>query len=419
MTTTEGEQPNGEAESGRGSGVFAASREPARRGEVAAGSGIVMPEAAELRPAAGAAISFTDHGGVVLQHVHVQLIFWGGAWISTAGPTMGAVTDAVVNMLAGPYMSALNQYRNIGSGLLHGATLVSAQVGTSPANPPNPFSNTDIETLIRNLIGAGRVPAPAADAQLFYAVILPRNVNTNQSGVIGEHTFFTYSGKNAHYAWVLNFGTAASVTTIFSHELVETCTDPEGSAILGQAGTCSQGGWCEIGDVCSTTSVVNGVTVQSYWSQRDGACIVPNAKYAKDHKDTKDTKDKENKEHKETKDHKDQKDHKETKDGAKEKDKDAKEKETDNLSQLSSMVGNLTQRVDELGQRLDALAGGGAVGEPFIRPGERPEVGEQALTEEEEPSWEAPETPAAPEETEEAPDAEAGKRGRKKPSGSS
>ena len=57
--------------------------------------------------------------------------------------------------------------------------------------------------------------------------------------------------------------------------MVESCTDPEGTAILGVAGTCSQSGWCEIGDVCSSTGVVDGVKVQSYWSQKDKACIVP------------------------------------------------------------------------------------------------------------------------------------------------
>src|SRR6266487_3707025 len=66
--------------------------------------------------------------------------------------------------------------------------------------------------------------------------------------------------------------------SIFSHELAEACTDPEGSAILGTTGTCSRDGWCEIGDVCEgVNTIINGVTVQKYWSQRDRACIVQSA----------------------------------------------------------------------------------------------------------------------------------------------
>ena len=46
-------------------------------------------------------------------------------------------------------------------------------------------------------------------------------------------------------------------------------------AILGDVGTCSGEGWCEIGDVCEGIGgIVNGVSVQSYWSQQDMACKV-------------------------------------------------------------------------------------------------------------------------------------------------
>jgi hypothetical protein len=93
---------------------------------------------------------------------------------------------------------------------------------------------------------------------------------------IGEHSYFVQGGVNVHYAW-LTTSSLASLTTIFSHELVEACSDPEGTAITGIAGTCSQTGWCEIGDVCQSTNAVCGVTVQSYWSQEDLACVVPRA----------------------------------------------------------------------------------------------------------------------------------------------
>ena len=364
------------------------------------GSGIVRPSDAGGRsgifrssaqrrasgPSGGAGPHFTDHGGPVIANAHLLLIFWGTAW-TTVTPSIGNVTDAVVNILTGPYMNSLSQYRNISHGTLFGTTVVTTAIDGSPANPPNPFSDGDISGLISGLCNAGRLPSPATDSQLFYCVILPPGVNSG-GGFIGEHTYFSLAGVNCHFAWVMNNGTLDYVTTVFSHELVETVTDPEGSAILGDPGTCNQGGWCEIGDVCEgNTSVVNGVVVQRYWSQQDNSCVVPTDKVVKDdkdNKDTKDSKDKEkDKEHKESKDHKDHKDHKEIKDGAKEKveakEKEAKEKDLDSPFDLTSVVRQLSSRVDELSHRVEEVAASVPTGRAFIRPEQRPAVGEQAL----------------------------------------
>jgi hypothetical protein len=59
----------------------------------------------------------------------------------------------------------------------------------------------------------------------------------------------------------------------FSHELVEALTDPEGNGI--QVNPTNPTNWNEICDVCATPGIVNGVTVQSYWSQQDQACVIP------------------------------------------------------------------------------------------------------------------------------------------------
>ena len=220
-------------------------------------------------PSGGGAANFTDQGGPVLNQVHVQLIFWGNAWANNPTPSVTDITNAVTKILAGSYTSALAQYRGIQPGSLHGTTIVTT------SNPPNSFSDSDVSNLISSLISTGTVPAPHTDNQLLYCVIMPVGASSG-GNFIGEHTYFRYSdGSNAHFAWVMNNGTLDYVTTILSHELVESCTDPEGSAILGTSGTCNQGGWCEIGDVCEgINTVLNGVDVQKYWSQRDHACIV-------------------------------------------------------------------------------------------------------------------------------------------------
>jgi hypothetical protein len=242
----------------QGSGIVTLG-DIAREGEVAV----------ERAGAGGGLANFTDNGGPVLGNVHLQLIFWGAAWAGSPTLSTANITNAVVDILAGSYTSALAQYRGIGQGSLLGTTSVTT------SNPPNPFSDSDVANLIATLISAGTVPAPHTDSQLLYCVIMPVGVNSGGS-FIGEHTYFTAAdGSRAHFAWVTNNGTLDYLTSIFSHELVESCTDPEGSAILGVTGTCSQGGWCEIGDVCEGVfTFLGGVDVQKYWSQRDHACIV-------------------------------------------------------------------------------------------------------------------------------------------------
>ena len=347
--------------------------------------------------AGGATPSFSDHGGPVIPHVRLILVFWGSWWNSTSAvPSVGQLTDAVVNILTGPYMNSLAQYRGVGSGFLQSSIVVSTAVGGSPASPPASFSNSDVSTLLSNMIAAGLMPGPATDAELLYMVMLPPGVT--QPGLLGEHTYSDFNGSNMHFGWVANGGSLDSVTWVFSHELVESCTDPEGSAITGTG--CNQGGWCEIGDVCTgNTAVINGVTVQRYWSQADQACVVPTDAIVKTDKDNKDHKD--GKDFKDVKEHKIE--HKEIKDGALEK-LSALEKLPELASSVAPVQDPVTsaapslQRIAQLGQALaeeaaalssqltgqaSGQAGSGQVGSgrAFIQPGERPPVGEQPLRE--------------------------------------
>jgi len=144
------------------------------------------------------------------------------------------------------------------------------------ADPPNHFSKSNVAIMIFNLINSGAIPDPASNNQLLYCVIMPPGVKFADESMIGNHTYFKHGNQKVHFAWVSNGGTLASITQIFSHELVEACTDPEGTAILGTDGTCTGVGWCEIGDVCEKqVGVVDGITVQAYWSQLHGECVLP------------------------------------------------------------------------------------------------------------------------------------------------
>lgn len=215
---------------------------------------------------------FSDNGGAVISIPRVQLIFWGSSWTDNPAPTPSAadITGSITELLSSGYMTGLQQYRNIGLGYLLGSVTVST------SSPPNNFADSDVSGLVSSLISGGTIPDLDATNQTLYMVIMPQGVNSASAGIIGEHTYYNdSSNRRVHFGWVTNDGTLSGVTTIFSHELVESCTDPEGTAILGTPGTCSGGGWCEIGDVCQgTDGTVSGVSVQSYWSQKDSQCMV-------------------------------------------------------------------------------------------------------------------------------------------------
>ena len=211
-----------------------------------------------------------------------------------------------------------------------------------------------------------------------YAVVVPAGVANNQSGVIGEHSYYWFSSggttTNVPYAWVTHNG-LDDFSEVFSHELVEAATDPEGTGWTSTTacGT-GHGGWCEIGDVCQgSTARVHGVLVQRYFSNRDNQCVVPDdPKVATDNKQTKDSKD--------SKDHKDHKDHKELKEGAKEKDgpkeiKDgAKEKDHEVPFSTPDLVEQLRQLATQLQSVVGLLTEPGSA-EAFISPEQRPHVG--------------------------------------------
>jgi len=247
------------------------------------GAGIVAPDAT-VQFAQGARSNIIDLNGPVIYAVHVQLIFWGTAWSGTQ--TVNAISSAVSNILAGPYMTDLAQYRDIGRGALVGQYLATA------TNPPSVFNNQDVSNLITGLLNNGILPTPSQDDQILYVVVMPTGVTYTPppSGGfpdIGQHTYFDYANSSnpsniqrVHYAWITNDGTLY-YASVFSHELAEACSDPEGDAF--QIMPYSTNSWNEISDSdcgcrsqSSTLTIAgNSFQVQKYWSESARACVAP------------------------------------------------------------------------------------------------------------------------------------------------
>jgi hypothetical protein len=135
------------------------------------------------------------------------------------------------------------------------------------------FHNSDVQAMLRDAINAHALPNPNNDGQLLYMVI--PQPGTSAGSLAGEHSYDYSTDGLYHYGWTINDGSLDTITSWFSHELVEAVTDPEGTAI--QVNPRNAIDWNEIGDhdAQNYSYRLNNVKVQSYFSARDHAYIVP------------------------------------------------------------------------------------------------------------------------------------------------
>jgi hypothetical protein len=218
--------------------------------------------------------SVHNEGGALIVNAQLELVFWGSAWQTTTGPSAGDVVNAVNRILASPYLLALAQY-GFQSAAVRGSTIV-----TSPA-PPAGYSMGDVGDLVWNLIDDGKFPEPDDDGgHILFMVFMPPGTNP-PAGIRGEHGDPSDFDPpiDVDYAWVgfVSYGSLDYITDVFTHELVEAITDPEPHDPAWLMNRSINGG-DEIGDACNNTvDHLDGILVQAYWSERQKACVIPQA----------------------------------------------------------------------------------------------------------------------------------------------
>ena len=246
----------------------------------------VKPRAGDLEFGADYTVtSTTDNGGKVLTDVEVILCFWGSFWTTNPAPTPSSedYKRAIEGILTGPFLGGLGQYRGVGQG-----TLIFTDINDA-TDPADLYTNAQVVSMLQDRIANHGMPAPSDSHNRFYAVIVPQGIRNSITKFAGEHQSFTVNGVTGWWAWVDNTGSLTghnASTKVFSHELVEACTNPNvdtsNDGVLVD-GTQSDGTAVtndEIGDTCNeqfATVDMNGVqcSVQAYWSKADNACILP------------------------------------------------------------------------------------------------------------------------------------------------
>jgi hypothetical protein len=205
-------------------------------------------------------------GDAPIMDARVALLFYGSAWNNLSfSPNCVDIQNAIQTLLATPYTSQLIDYQ------CNGATYnaIWNRIVTNP--PGNPFDPTDCGGVANDIINNYYSTLPPYNQPNLYAFFLPPGV-TAASQFPGAHS----NDGNIYYSWQI-YGSLNSTTTLFSHELVEAMTDPNGNVWqVDPRDSGPNGSWNEIADVCNNTSLpVNGVQAAAYFSTQYKACVVP------------------------------------------------------------------------------------------------------------------------------------------------
>jgi len=214
--------------------------------------------------------------GLFLNSAKVNIIFWGSAWKESLKRQRQTMLSDVKKILASDYMRELEQY-----GIDKPASFNEMLI-VDDIEPANGFTQNDLVKLINGLIDDNRIQSSNDnDGPFVHVVMMPRGIFFAAGGPPNINGFhFAAKVRRSQkrlYIACLHFGSRFHISSVFSHELIETCTDPEGTGIKIISSPIPLNGDEEIADICEDTrpAKVNGVKVQSYWSQAHRSCVIP------------------------------------------------------------------------------------------------------------------------------------------------
>jgi hypothetical protein len=251
------------------------------------------------------AIHGSTHDG--MQDPGISLIFSGPSWESPQGQQdQAGMVRSVYGILNSPYLSGLKQYGSDGQAYLDPWAAVSdtVNVPTTGSNAYNAdpgqvqdFLNKEINNPANHLV------KPTNDdwqhARIYVVISDPGSSHGsgygwNDQGSY-EHSFFSH--YNMHMIWMSTqtnphdtHVSQDAFTNLFSHELAETLSDPDGNGITvtppaGMPKSLEGKGVLQVCDNepdggryqyrLGRTQDFPGVLVQAYWSNGDQAFIVP------------------------------------------------------------------------------------------------------------------------------------------------
>ncbi len=252
-----------------------------------------------------AIIFANQYGSEQLTHINdntlnsppVYFLFWGSYWQTGNGPQyQQQIINAAQTLFNTAYFSGQTQYKTDG-------TVTYGGYDNHTSDPPSPFSTDDIVNTLHNDIDHNMLPDPSnMQHQPIYVVVTPPGITSDQPNDIGYNDFtweLAFNGKpelrQEVYCWVGGGNTSTfnidNYTNILSHELSEAITDPQSISFNPSPNIVFNGYQVNPGanfpnppsnsnQICdyeaqNYTYRLNGVLVQSYWSDHDQNFIIP------------------------------------------------------------------------------------------------------------------------------------------------
>jgi len=154
------------------------------------------------------------------------VIYWGTQWPSpSTGPNETTINTGINALFASNYLKSLNQYN---SSITGNVTLTSTWTDTTDTLGST-FSTVQIENVVTNAINTNGWPKTtnAANAAIYMVITQPGTSFSGSNEDNGFHGEFTDgSGNKNIFGWAEDSGSTASLLIPFSHETVESITDP-------------------------------------------------------------------------------------------------------------------------------------------------------------------------------------------------
>ena len=237
----------------------------------------------------------------VLDNPSIHNVFWDDDWNDhhSGAFTTDSIDAMTTKLVQSNYFDFAGQY-GVGGASFDGSDTSGGILNPCPSSPGAVTNFLDILFFINCETSLAPTGVPSPDGNSLYVVYLPRGTTIDNFGInqscssfgayhfMGTTLTLTGGAQVAFAAVPIDCanGSADELSTLASHEIIETATDP--NVVMGWIDNSkfditnltplfTEG---EAADICGTGDVPtdpvrldNGIMVATYWSNADNACV--------------------------------------------------------------------------------------------------------------------------------------------------
>lgn len=214
-------------------------------------------------------VNFQYLTGLLLSPGHIFTVFHGGSWDTASNPSMTDINSAITAICNGTYFSQLSQYEDIVK------PTYSDTYFADNYDLNSTFADSDMRTKLSSALDNSDIPRPTSDAKILYVCFPDHNAHRSD-GALSGHSAYTHGAYNVHYCWSDTGDSLNAVMQRVSKQIVNSVSNPEPNGTVGTVGIESKDGTHKgLADWCTGTGTSSGVAVNQYYSEANGACVIP------------------------------------------------------------------------------------------------------------------------------------------------